>query len=395
MPAEAFFAPGNDMDPTTGRQPVTTAPSDQLVVRDRPSAIQTARAGKTSHVNGAAVSMGEYMTLGGIIAEVKGIPIYANRVLREIAPALAANARVMNISDYRKAAMTLIHDQTEVLIDNELAFAAAQQSLEDRDKQLADALTTMWRQRQITDYGGSLELARQRAADIAAQNNMSEDLSFEQIVQEKYREYMCQLWAQRKIKPRAQVTQTEMREFYNRHVNDLFTQHAETHFRLIYIDPDAEGGRDKALAKIRKIRQQAEKGDNFESLARKDNDSAALKERGGDVGWIEKDNFAREKVEQAVWATQPGQITPIVEDTGGFYIAQVLASKGGHVEPFETQQVQDEITAIIEKDRRKQLMDNVYELLRREYAVTTDPDMANTALDMAMQAYPRFSASAQ
>ena len=162
--------------------------------------------------------MGEYMTLGGVIAEVKGVPIYANRVLREIAPALAANARVMNEHEYRNAAMDLIHKQTELLIDNELAFAAAQQSLEDRDKQLADALTTMWRQRQITDAGGSLELARQRAPEIAQKNNMPDDLSFEQLVQEKYREYMSRLWVQRKIKPRVQVTQEEMRDFYNRHL---------------------------------------------------------------------------------------------------------------------------------------------------------------------------------
>jgi parvulin-like peptidyl-prolyl isomerase len=118
-------------------------------------------------------------------------------------------------------------------------------------------------------------------------------------------------------------------------------------------------------------------------------------DHGGDVGWIQKDNFAREKVEQAVWATQPGHITPIVEDTGGFYIAEVTATRDGHVQPFETQEVQDQITAIIEKDRRKQLMESVYNLLRKEYAVTANGDMMNTALEMAMQAYPRWSASAQ
>ena len=35
MPAEAFFASGNEMDPHTGRQPVTTAPTEQLVAQER------------------------------------------------------------------------------------------------------------------------------------------------------------------------------------------------------------------------------------------------------------------------------------------------------------------------------------------------------------------------
>jgi parvulin-like peptidyl-prolyl isomerase len=395
MPAEAFFAPGNDMDPTTGRRPVTTAPSDQLIVHDRATATQPAAPMRSKPIAAqsttAPISLGEYMTLGGVIAEVKGVPIYANRVLREIAPALSANARVMTVSEYRNAAMNLIRDQTKLLIDNELAFGAAQQSLEDRDKQLADALTTMWRQRQITEAGGSLELARQRAPEIAQRNNMPDDLSFEQLVQEKYREYMTRLWVQRKIKPRVQVTQEEMRDFYNHHIADMFTQHAQARFRLIRIDPDASGGREQALSKIRQLRQRAEDGEDFETLARKNNDSKALMDQGGDVGWVQKDAFVLDKVEQAVWATQPGHITPIVEDNGGFYIAEVTATKDGHVQKFETQEVQDSIVRLIEGERRQQMMEKIYELLRQNSAVYTDPNMINSALEMAMQAYPRWS----
>ncbi|HEY1687090.1 MAG TPA: peptidylprolyl isomerase [Tepidisphaeraceae bacterium] len=398
MPAEAFFATGNSMDPATGgRKPVTTAPTDTLILRPPPQRHipSSATVAQANHLHSttAPVSSGEYMTLGGVIAEVKGVPIYANRVLREIAPALAANARIMTASEYRNAAMKLIFDQTQVLIDNELAFAAAQQSLEDRDKQLADALTTMWRQRQITEAGGSLELARQHAAEIAQANHLPDDLTFEQLVQEKYRQYMFELWAQRKIKPRSIVTQAEMRTFYKQHINDLFTQHAQARFRLIRINPDASGGREQALAKIRQLRQRAMDGEDFEALARKYNDDRSLMDRGGDVGWIQQNAFVHEKVEKAVWDTPPGHITPIVEDDGSFYIAEVTATKDGHVQKFETQEVQDYITQTIEAQRHKQIMNGVYDLLRKETPPYTDENMMNTALEMAMQAYPRYAAA--
>jgi parvulin-like peptidyl-prolyl isomerase len=186
-----------------------------------------------------------------------------------------------------------------------------------------------------------------------------------------------------------------MREFYNRHITDMFTQRAQARFRLIRIDPDASGGREAALTKIRQIRQRAENGEDFESLARKMNDSKALMDQGGDVGWVQKDAFVLDKVEQAVWATQPGHITPIVEDNGSFYIAEVTATKGGHVQKFETQEVQDNIVRLIEGERREQMMDKIYELLRKNSAVNTDPNMINSALEMAMQAYPRWSSASK
>lgn len=397
MPAEQFFASGKQMDPPAdaARQPLATSPSEQLQAHIAATQrAQVAEARKApAHPTTAPVSLGEYMTLGGVIAQVNGIPIYANRVLREIAPALSANARVMSVNDYRNAALDLITKQTWVLVDNELQFAEAQQHLEERDKQLADALTTMWRQRQITEAGGSLELARQHAAEIADKNLMPDDLSFEQLVQQKYREYMIRLWIQRKIKPRVQVTQEEMREYYNRHLSDVFTQPAQVRFRLIRIDPDATGGRDQALTKIRQIRQRALDGEDFESLARKFNDSKRLMTEGGDVGWIQKDAFALDKVEQAVWATQPGQVTPIVEDRGGFYIAEVTASKPGHVATFDTQEVQEAIVRRIEGERQQLIMEKANERLRKDAMIRDDPDMMNSALEMAMQAYPRWSSA--
>jgi parvulin-like peptidyl-prolyl isomerase len=396
MPAEAFFAPGNSMDPTTGRMPLTTAPSDQLIAHQRQAAtrpMQTAKAGVAPHPTTGPISLGEYMTLGGVLAEVNGIPIYANRVLREIAPALSANAKVMSPTEYRNAAIDLVQRQTDVLITNELQFAEAQQNLEDRDKQLADALTTLWRQRQITEAGGSLELARQHAVQIAQANDMPDDLTFEQLVQQRYRFYMIHLWIQRKINPRAEVTQEEMRQFYNRHLADMFTIPAQAHFYLINIDPAFEGGREPALAKIRQIRQQAVHDGDFAALARKFNDSQTFKEEGGDVGWVEKDAFVLDKVEKAVWATQPGQITPIIEDRGGFYIAKVLATKGGNVQRFDTQRVQDFIARTIRGEREQQIMDKEIQLLRKNAMIQNDPDMMNSALEMAMQAYPRWSSA--
>jgi parvulin-like peptidyl-prolyl isomerase len=331
------------------------------------------------------------MTLGGVIVEVNGTPIYANRLMRAITPALEANAREMDQTQYRNAAVRLIQNQTSVLVRNELEFAAAQRNLEERDKQLVDALTGRWRQEQITQAGGSLELARQRAAEVARRNNLPEDMNFEELVQEKFREYMIRIWVERKIKPRVQITQADMREFYRRHADEEWiTQHSQARFRIIQVNPTASGGRQQALDKIRALKDRADRGEDFEKLASQTNDNRALLQKGGDVGWIQKGAYALEKVEEAVWQTQPGQLTGIVEDRGGFYLAEVTAKKEGRVRPFEEQDVQDKIDQRIRGEQMSKLRDTYGEKLEKDATVRSDRNMVATALEMAMQAYPRW-----
>jgi parvulin-like peptidyl-prolyl isomerase len=120
------------------------------------------------------------------------------------------------------------------------------------------------------------------------------------------------------------------------------------------------------------------------------NDDKYLMTRGGDVGWVQKGAYANEQVEKAVWDLQPGQVSDIIDAGGAFYVAKVEERKLGRVMPFDEQAVQERIQKQLRAEQFRQLRDKVLETLTKNSVLRTDTDMVNTAIDMAVQNYPRW-----
>src|SRR5687768_10462837 len=109
---------------------------------------------------------------------------------------------------------------------------------------------------------------------------------------------MTQVYYQKKLVPRSQITSSAMRAYYQQNKEQAFTEHAEASFRLIKLDPEAVGGPDakaQALSKASEVRQRALEGEDFAELAAFGHDPR-LARNGGDVGNIQKGAFALEKV---------------------------------------------------------------------------------------------------
>jgi len=329
-------------------------------------------------------SSGKYLIIGSVVEEINGTAIYANRVISLSEPALAAQARGLEPDQFRKVARKEIMEQIMALRRLELEYAAAERNLDQKDKDLADALTMQWKQRQITAAGGSLELAKHAAAE------RGED--FEDLVKQQYRVMMSRIFYEKKIIPRIQVSAAEMRAFYDRNRDRLFTDRGVAQFRLIKIDVRKHEGRDKAYQLIGELRNRIVKaGEPFEAIARSVNDDPRLLRTGGDVGKIEQNSFAIEKVDQAVWATPDGQVTPIIDTGDAFFIAQVMEKKVGRVLGFEDEAVQQKITDTLRAEQFRKAREEEQKKLVSEAVVRTDPEMFNSALEMAMQNYPRWS----
>ena len=93
-------------------------------------------------------ALGEYMTLGAVVVTVNGNPIYANKVISDIAPVLAVKARELEPDDFQRVAQDEVQKQLQVLVRTELEFAAAQRNLDDHDRKLDDAMAA------AADYPG-------------------------------------------------------------------------------------------------------------------------------------------------------------------------------------------------------------------------------------------------
>lgn len=329
-------------------------------------------------------TVGTYMTVGGVLSEVNGVPIFASRVMRELDPVLSALAKDLDEPRFRLEARRKIESQVRDFELEELEVAAAQRNLGTDDKKLADMLTTDWRQKQIIAAGGSIEMARKSAAD-AGEN-------FDELVKRQNRKFLLGLYYQKRLFPRVAITTNDMRKFYRENLTSMFTEHASVTFRLIRIDPARNGGKDAALKKIKDLRDIAVAGEDFGTIASKTNDDMGLSRRQGMVGTIAKGSLAMQKVEEAVFRTQPGQITEIVEDRGGFYIAKVEAKQDGSVKAFEDPNVQATISEELRRMQITELREKARAELVKNAIIRRDPKMIDTAMEMASQRYAAWRA---
>ena len=343
----------------------------------------------TTTTQGASV--GEFFTIGGVVAEVNGTPIYANKVLNLVEPILAARAKELDAERFRVAAQAELRQQMLALRNYELEYAAAERNLDARDKDLADMLTLQWRARQITEAGGSEELARRNAPEIARRNRLNPNATFDELVKEMYRVHMSQVFYQKKIMPRVRISAAEMRQYYDVNLNQLFTERGSAQFRLIKIDIKKAGGREEAMRRIGELRNRIVKaGEPFESIARSVNDNPLLLKTGGSVK-VDRGAFAVKQVDDAVWATPEGEVTEIIDAGDALYIAQVLERNPGRVQPFEDEAVQARIMDDLKARDFREMRRKVQEKLEQDAVIRSDPSMMNTALEMAMQNYRRWA----
>jgi parvulin-like peptidyl-prolyl isomerase len=330
-------------------------------------------------------SSGEYFTLGGVVAEVNNTPIYANKVLKLVEPILSKRARQLSRDAFRLAAEEEISRQIRDLVDRQLLYAAAEQNLDAKDKEIADLMTAQWRNQQINEAGGSIELARARATA------RGED--FDELVQDQYRANMALRFKQKKLFPRIQITAQEMRQYYDSHLASEFTRHGTARFRLIKIDIAKSGGREPALDRIDGARNRIVKaGEPFDVVAHEVNDDPHLLRTGGDLGAaIQQGAFFSDKIEQSVWKTPIGQVTPVIDTGDAFYIAEVEDRKPPEVDPFEDEQVQIRIQNTLESEQLRTLARQIQDQLLKDAIVRATPQMQEIAVEMAMENYARWS----
>jgi parvulin-like peptidyl-prolyl isomerase len=345
-----------------------------------PSALSSAEpilASTQSSSSTAVLPADQYMTLGTVVAVVNGTPIFANKVLRRDATVLRELAKDYDIQRFEEAARDRIDKTTDELVYDELEYAAAERELDKNDKQLAEMLTEKWRQRQITEAGGSLELARRRAA--------AEGEDFDDRVDDQHRFLMILLYRTRKIDPRVQVTAEEMRQYYRSHLDSQFTKLDKATVWIINADP-ADLGDDVALAKINDDLRRIKGGEDFVQLAQAQNSTVFSQEQT-----IERHSFVLQNVENAIWAMQPGQVSAVIKDRGGYYLIKVDTLDRGGVQSFEDEAVQDLIRAKLRSQQLQKLQDEEMQKLRESAIVRSDPSMIDAAVEMALQNYPKWS----
>ncbi len=342
----------------------------------------------TTRPQATSIPTGQYMSLGSVLVQVNGKPIYADKVLQALDADLGAKAREMNENEFRRVAASEIETEIVSQIRSELQYAAAMEALSPDEKKMADTITTQWQQKQIAYAGGSIEEAKRRAA--------AEGYPFDQQVADQNRTIVNMMYFEKKIRPRVQVSPAEMRKYYDDHINN-FSERAQAQFRVIKFDFKKVGSKEEARKLAEQTLKSARAGEDFASLAAKYNSDDYLARQKGDVGWVERGAYANEKLEQAVWKIKPGQITDIVETPDAFYIAKLENLKTGNTKSFDDPDVQEAIHKTLFEAQAREMRERDYQRLKAEAMIVPDVDprrLVQPVLEMAMQKYSTWRATA-
>ncbi|HUB25250.1 MAG TPA: peptidyl-prolyl cis-trans isomerase [Tepidisphaeraceae bacterium] len=384
-PTQTAPPPTPSTTPTPATMPTTTVPPSSVLSEPLTSA--QPEPASPAPASEPSVASGEYLPLGGVVAEVNGTPIYINKVLRMVEPGLKNDASQMQPDQFVESARAHIVDAIEVLERDELQYAAAADSLDTSDKKEVNDLTTAYRQTLITQAGGSVEMARRKAA--------ADGDDFDELIHDQYRKYMILLYWQKNYFPLTEPSAEEMREYYQAHIAD-YSEPSEADFDMLQIDPALLGAdtpnqdRQLAFSRAKQAHDRSVAGDNFATLFKEfnnDPDLAARTNGTGNMGVFQRGSFFNTQIEDAVWRLVPGQTTDVMEINGNLYIARLDSRKIGIVHPFEDEDVQKQIRQTIESQRLSQLQNQKIDSLRQEAIITQHDEMVDTAVDMAMANY--------
>jgi parvulin-like peptidyl-prolyl isomerase len=319
-----------------------------------------------------------------VVAVVNATPIYANQVLGPLKKEFAVKSKEMDEKQFQRFAMKEIGREFEELVDDEMYFATAYHSLTEEDRKLAKMIAMQVRNERVTAAGGSVEQARRQSLELEGQE-------FDDAMQTEYRRIVHSLYQRRHIEPLIQVSADDMREYYRRNVEKLYSDKDKAQFRVIKVDPAVAGGKQQAMDKINSIRARALHGEDFAALASAENDDSYLKGRAGnpvDAGeWLDRNAYPNDAVEAAIWQIESGQITPVVEFKDALYIAKLDAKHIGVTKTFEDPKVQDDIYTRLRQAQMQELSQRSREDSLGSGIVETDGDRMQVAVDMAMQGY--------
>lgn len=330
----------------------------------------------------AEFAPGQFIAVGGIIAEVNGTPIYADDVLRAVTPLLANRAKDLDKASFRSLASTEINRQTDDLIRAEVAYASADRNTTSEEKTMANRVTEQWRDKLITENKGNIEEARKKIRESGK--------SFDEVLKEQYRLSLVRVYYARKLFPRIQVTADDMRRYYDKNKDTMFTLRDSATFRLIKISPKDMGSDAAAKAKVDELATRIKNGEDFATIAGEINHDPMLLRNKGLMQPIDRGAFKYEEVENAVWKINPGEVTPVIPSGGDYYIAKLENKRTGRVMAFEEDAVQKVMMEKLRGEQFGKMQRDLDTKLRKESVVEKKPQMLQTTVEMAMQNYARW-----
>lgn len=148
------------------------------------------------------------------------------------------------------------------------------------------------------------------------------------------------------------ISPAQIQAYYDKQKNDYATPE-QIKLRMIVLRDDGDGLAGGKLAMAEEIRTKLISGAEFGRMAQMYSEDTATQELEGDWGWIDQKTLSGPLTQKA-FALRAGEIGPVVEIGGSYYIMMVEARKNAAVKSIA--EVRDEIEQnLIQLEKNKEL----------------------------------------
>ena len=196
-----------------------------------------------------------------------------------------------------------------------------------------------------------IKVTEEELADALAQvkGQFGSDEEFQKILRDhgmalgdlenRYRDQITiQKLIDREVRERVSISPSEISAWYDQHLDGYKSPEA---VRLSNILIRVSGVLDDAQAKAKAhdVWQALNAGAEFGELAKRSSEGPNA-QGGGMIGWVERGRLIPE-IEQAVFAMEPGQISPVVKSSLGYHVFRLEEKRTARTKPIA--EVQGEI----------------------------------------------------
>lgn len=167
---------------------------------------------------------------------------------------------------------------------------------------------------------------------------MEENGIDDKFLSEHFRKTLIFNQYRNKITSEAQITENDLKEYYNAHIEDYRKEEIKASHILITTlndmgEPLSEEETAKKESEAQDILARIKQGEDFEALAKEYSDDKASAVNGGDLGYFVK-GIMDQDLEKAAFELEKGQVSDVVKSSNGYHIIKVY-DKREEITPYE------------------------------------------------------------
>jgi hypothetical protein len=210
-------------------------------------------------------------------------------------------------------------------------------------------------------------------AHAVAEDPQLRQLDMSQIVDQQAEQDMILGLREAAVQPDTVVTDEEIERRFSE-----FAPGARVHARHIFLATPQNATplqRDSLRAVAASLRDRAVQGESFEELARQYSQDPGTASQGGDLGWMNRNELFA-PLDSVVFATEPGQISDVVESVYGLHVLRVEAREipaldqvrpevRAAIQQQRVQAAESVLIASVEEDADLEVQEGAVELVRR------------------------------